>query len=55
MVSGIKPEFLKQIDFFSDFEMEALRLILLTCEQKSFSASHLELKFTSLYDFASFV
>jgi CRP-like cAMP-binding protein len=39
MVSGIKPEFLKQIDFFSDFEMEALRLILLTCEQKSFSAS----------------
>ena len=36
MVSGIKPEFLLQIDFFSAFEIEALKLILLTCEQENF-------------------
>lgn len=38
MASGIKPEFLMQIDFFSELEMEALRLILLSCEQQNFPA-----------------
>lgn len=38
MISGIKPEFLIQINFFSDFEIEALKLILLACEQQDFAA-----------------
>lgn len=37
MVSEIKPEFLLQIDFFSEFETEALKLLLLACEQQDFA------------------
>lgn len=44
MATGINPDFLMQIEFFSRFETEAVKLILLTCEQQGFAAGEIVFK-----------